>query len=228
MRLARTISPRGSTPQTFPIQTSSSGPRAKCGCRISCSGRPPMPNSSSFRFCGPISTTRRSFPLCSSTRRGSVDSARFLNRPSPCRSHEDRRMAVNDEPNRAPAPRRLRLGSDLWPRVGAAVAMGLIALVIAWIGGFVFVAFWWATSVVVLGEWQRIVRCDRLIERVAIGALALALAAVFASNTWVLWAVAALAVGALAVGWLAGPASQIWAGAGALYAGALVVSLGLL
>ncbi|HKN26377.1 MAG TPA: phosphatidate cytidylyltransferase [Roseiarcus sp.] len=138
-------------------------------------------------------------------------------------------MAVKDEANRAP-PRRLgsRLGSDLWPRVGAAVAMGLIALVIAWIGGFVFVAFWWATSVVVLGEWQRIVRCDRLIERVAIGALALALAAVFASNTWVLWAVAALAVGALAVGWLAGPASQIWAGAGALYAGALVVSLGLL
>src|SRR5208282_2304001 len=43
-----------------------------------------------------------------------------------------------------------------------------------------------------------------------------------------LWAVAALAVGALAVGWLAGPASQIWAGTGALYAGALVVSLGLL
>ncbi len=137
-------------------------------------------------------------------------------------------MAVNDEPNRAPAPRRLRLGSDLWPRVGAAVAMGVAALVIAWIGGFVFVAFWWAASVVVLWEWQRIVRGDRLVERVAIGALALAVAALFAMHNDPLSAIATLVVGALAVGWFAGPTTRGWAGAGALYAGALVVSLGLL
>ena len=139
-------------------------------------------------------------------------------------------MAVNDEANRGSAPRRIgeRLGSDLRLRVAAAVALGLAALVIAWTGAFVFVAFWWAASVIVLGEWQRIVRGDRLVERVAIGALALAVAALFAMHSYALSATATLAAGALAVGWFAGPAAWIWAGAGVLYAGALIVSLGLL
>jgi phosphatidate cytidylyltransferase len=139
-------------------------------------------------------------------------------------------MAVKKEANRAPAPRLLgaRLGSDLWPRVGAAIAMGLAALVIAWIGGFVFVAFWWIASVIVLWEWQRIVRGDRLVERVVIGALALAVAALFAMHSYAPSAIATLVVAAFAVHWLAGPAAGIWAGAGALYAGALVVSLAVL
>ena len=139
-------------------------------------------------------------------------------------------MGLKDEANRAPTPPRLgsRLGSDLWPRVAAAVAMGLVALAIAWIGGFVFVAFWWAASVVVLWEWQRMAQGGRLVEQVVLGALALALAALFALHMSVLGGAAALAAGALAVGWSADPAARIWAGAGALYAGALVVSLGLL
>jgi phosphatidate cytidylyltransferase len=139
-------------------------------------------------------------------------------------------MAVKDEAKRAPAPRPLgsRLGTDLRPRVATAVAMGLAALVIAWIGGFVFVAFWWAASVVVLWEWQRIVRGDRLVERVGIGALALAVAALFAMHSYALSAIVTLVVGALAVDWFAGPGTRLWAGAGALYAGALVVGLGLL
>jgi len=140
-------------------------------------------------------------------------------------------MAVNDEQSNAgPALRRgvPRIGPDLWPRVAAAVAMGLAALVVAWFGGVVFVAFWWLASVVVLWEWQRIVRGERLAERVALGALALAPAALFALHNSALAASATLVVGALAVGWVAGPAARIWAGAGVLYAGALVVSLGLL
>ncbi len=136
-------------------------------------------------------------------------------------------MSVKDEANRA-RPLRSRLGSDLWPRVGAAVAMGLAALAIAWVGGFVFVAFWWIASVIVLWEWQRIVQRDRLIERVGIGALALAVAALFAMHGYGLAAIATLVVGGAAVGWVAGPAARIWAGAGAVYAGSLVVSLGLL
>jgi phosphatidate cytidylyltransferase len=135
-----------------------------------------------------------------------------------------------DEANRAPAQRSLlgRLGSDLRPRVAASLAMGLAALVIAWIGGFVFAAFWWAASAVVLWEWQQIVRGEMLIERVAVGALALALAALFASHASVLGTGAALAAGALALGLFAGPGARVWASAGAIYAGALVVSLGFL
>ncbi len=92
-------------------------------------------------------------------------------------------MAVNDEganAGTAPGPRGSRVGADLWPRVAAAVAMGLAALLVAWTGGIVFVAFWWVASVVVLWEWQRLVRGERLVERVVVGALALALAALFA------------------------------------------------
>ncbi len=139
-------------------------------------------------------------------------------------------MPARNEANGAPASRPLRaqLGTDLWPRVGAAVAMGLAALVVAWIGGFFFVAFWWIAGVIVLGEWQRIVQGERLVERIAIGALALAVAALFSMHNDALAAIVTLVVGAAAVGWIAGPAARIWAGAGAVYAGALVASLGLL
>ncbi len=140
-------------------------------------------------------------------------------------------MAVNDEDAHAPAATSgfgSRIGPDLGPRVAAAVVLGLAALAAAWIGGFVFVAFWWIASVVVLWEWQRLVRGERLVERVALGALALALAALFAFYKLVPEAVATLVVAAIAIGWIASPAARFWAGAGALYAGALVVSLGLL
>jgi phosphatidate cytidylyltransferase len=139
-------------------------------------------------------------------------------------------MSVKDEPSGGPPTRPLcsGLGSDLWPRVGAAVALGLAALAIAWVGGFVFVAFWWIASVVVLWEWQRIVQRDRLIERVGLGALALAVAALFAMHGYALSAMGTLVLGGAAVGWVAGSAARIQTGGGALYAGALVVSLGLL
>ncbi len=127
-------------------------------------------------------------------------------------------------------PRRgaSRIGVDLWPRVAAAVAMGLAAFLVAWFGNFVFIAFWWIASMIVLWEWQRMVRGERLVERVVAGALALAAAALFAMHNSASNATAALFVGALAVGWLAGAPVRIWAGAGLLYAGALVVSLGVL
>jgi phosphatidate cytidylyltransferase len=129
-----------------------------------------------------------------------------------------------------PAPRepRARFGSDLKPRVAAAAAMASLALATAWIGGFVFVAFWWLAAVVLLWEWQRLIGGARLAERVAVGALAIALAALFALNNSILGVLAALAPGAVAVGWLAGRRERIWAAGGALYAGALVSSVGLL
>ncbi len=127
-----------------------------------------------------------------------------------------------------------RIGRDLWPRVAAAVALGTVALVAAWAGGFVFVAFWCVASIIVLWEWQRLVGADRLIERVAAGALGLVVASayamqnVFSLGEAVLGALIALALGASAVAWIARPGSKGWAAAGIIYAGALVVSLGLL
>lgn len=123
-----------------------------------------------------------------------------------------------------------RFGPDLWPRVAAAVAMGSVALAAAWIGGFVFAAFWWLASIVVLWEWQRLVGGERLIaQRVGVGAVALALAALSALHNWAPGVGAALIFGAVGVGWIAGWGRQgIWAAAGVLYAGALAASVGLL
>jgi len=140
-------------------------------------------------------------------------------------------MPVNDEDAHAREATRgfgSRIGPDLGPRVAAAVVLGLAALAAAWIGGFVFVVFWWIASVVVLWEWQRMVSSDRLMERVGAGVLGVALAALFALHQSVLGSTAALLLTAGVVGWLASPPARIWAAAGALYAGALVVSLAFL
>jgi phosphatidate cytidylyltransferase len=137
-------------------------------------------------------------------------------------------MAVSGEdPGTRSAP-RARFGSDLKPRVAAAVVMGSLALVTAWIGGFIFAVFWWLASTVVLWEWQRLVGGARLAERVAIGGLALAVAALFALHNSISGAIAVLVLGAVAVGWLAGRREGVWSAAGAIYAGVLVVSVVLL
>jgi phosphatidate cytidylyltransferase len=140
-------------------------------------------------------------------------------------------MTVNKEDAHAQAATRgfgSRIGPDLGPRVAAAVVLGLAALAAAWIGGFVFVAFWWIASVVMLWEWQRMVSSDRLMERVGAGVLGVGLAALFALHQSVLGSTAALLLTGCVVGWLASPPARIWAAAGALYAGALVVSLAFL
>ncbi|MGA8585293.1 MAG: phosphatidate cytidylyltransferase [Roseiarcus sp.] len=135
--------------------------------------------------------------------------------------------ASDDAAATGPAPQRL--GPDLWPRVAAAVAMGSVALAATWIGGFLFAAFWWLASIVILWEWQRLVGAERLIvARVVAGAVALALAALSALHDSIAGVVAALILGAAAVGWIAGGRQGIWAAAGVLYAGALVASVGLL
>jgi phosphatidate cytidylyltransferase len=135
--------------------------------------------------------------------------------------------ASDDGPATGSAPQRF--GPDLWPRVAAAVAMGSVAVAATWIGGFLFAAFWWLASIVVLWEWQRLVGGERLIvARVGAGAVALALAALSALHDSIAGVVAALILGAAAVGWIAGGRQGIWAAAGVLYAGALVASVGLL
>jgi phosphatidate cytidylyltransferase len=130
-------------------------------------------------------------------------------------------------PTVRPAPRG-RFGSDLKPRVAAAAVMGGLALATAWVGGIVFAVFWWLAAVVVLWEWQRLVGGARVAERVALGGLFIAVAALFALHNSILGVVAGLVLGAGAVGWLAGRGAGTWAGVGALYAGALAASVTLL
>jgi phosphatidate cytidylyltransferase len=121
-----------------------------------------------------------------------------------------------------------RFGPDLRPRIAAAAVMGALALATAWIGGFIFAAFWWVASVVVLWEWQRMIGGARLVERVALGGFFVALAALFALHNSILGAIAGLVLGAGAVSWRAGRKDGTWAAAGVFYAGALVTSVVLL
>lgn len=120
-------------------------------------------------------------------------------------------MAVNEENAKPWAAARgfgSRIGPDLGPRVAAAIVLGLAAAAAAWVGGFVFVAFWWIASVVALWEWQRMVSADRLNERVAAGALGVGVAAMFALHKSVLGSTGALLLTAGAVGWIAGPPAR--------------------
>ena len=112
-------------------------------------------------------------------------------------------MAVSGEdPAVGPAPRRwrARFGSDLKPRVAAAAVMGSLALTTAWIGGFVFAVFWWLASIIVLWEWQRLVGGGRVAERVAVGGVSVAFAAILALHNSIHGVIAALVLGAVAVG----------------------------
>ena len=128
----------------------------------------------------------------------------------------------------APPRQGGRFGPDLRPRVVAAGVMASCALAVAWIGGFLFATFWWLASVVVLWEWQRLVGGERLVERVAGGAAALAIATLAAMHNSILGVAAALALGAAAVGWIAGRRRGPWVAGGLLYSGALAASVGLL
>src|ERR1700677_4445541 len=213
-RSAQTNWPNGSTRLAYPIPISSFAPQARCGFRTSCSGRRPTLNSCSCLSCGLISTTRPSSPRSTNTRRGSVVLALLSNPLRSSQHREDEPVAVSGgDPAVRPAPRR-RFGSDLKPRVAAAAVMGGLALATAWIGGFIFAAFWWLAAVVVLWEWQRLIAGARLAERVALGGLFIALVALLALHDSILGVIACLVLGAGAVGWRAAGKEGAWAAAG--------------
>jgi len=136
---------------------------------------------------------------------------------------------MGDPEKTRPGDRRANFGADLPLRVAAGSTLMVLALGTAWVGGFLFLAFWLAASEIVVWEWQRLVGGERLIvARVVAGAVALALAALSALHNSIAGVVAALILGAAAVGWIAGWRQGIWAAAGVLYAGALVASVALL
>jgi len=119
-------------------------------------------------------------------------------------------------------------GADLPLRAAAGVTLMAVALGVAWAGGFSFLAFWLLASALVVWEWQRLIGGERVWIRVAVSALALLAASPFALHAEALRACLVLGVGTIATGALADPSRRIWAGAGVLYSGALVVGVNLL
>ncbi len=111
-------------------------------------------------------------------------------------------------------------------RAAAGVILMVAALVAAWAGGFSFLAFWLVASALVLWEWQKLIGGERLLARVALGALTLVAASPLALHGSAKSALAALALGAVLTGFVAGadPRARFWSGAGVVYAGAIMAS----
>ncbi|MGO9769973.1 MAG: hypothetical protein ACLPSW_10525, partial [Roseiarcus sp.] len=94
------------------------------------------------------------------------------------------------------------MGGDLPVRAAAGVILMVAALIAAWAGGFPFLAFWLVASALVLWEWQKLIGADRLLARVALGALTLVAASPLALHGSAKSALAALALGAVLTGCL--------------------------
>jgi phosphatidate cytidylyltransferase len=113
------------------------------------------------------------------------------------------------------------LGADFFKRAASAVVMMIAALGLAWTGGFPFLCFWFAASVVVVWEWQRLVGGDRILLRVFAGATSLLAASSFGLRAEGLYTALALAAGAAATAAISDRERRLYAGAGVFYAGAI-------
>ena len=123
--------------------------------------------------------------------------------------------------------RRRRL-TDLLPRVVSSLVLATAALTATWRGGTLFAVTWFVASLAVGWEWQNLIGAARARLRVLILAAALALASYFATRGDFAAACGVLAFAGLLAGLAAGRGRELWAFAGILYAGALIISVNVL
>jgi phosphatidate cytidylyltransferase len=118
-----------------------------------------------------------------------------------------------------------RTFADLGPRIVSSVILAAIAVAVLWIGGAVFALFWLAAGLAILWEWQALIGDARHRLRFLLGAAGIAIAAAFASYIALGIASAALMAAAVLVALIAENRDRVFAGAGVLYAGALVIAV---
>ena len=132
--------------------------------------------------------------------------------------------------NSNPAARSDR--QNFWRRTASALVLAPSALLVAYLGGPVFGLACTITAALVLWEWSGLVTRAADWRVLAPGLGAMAIAAILAQLGLVGLAIAAIAVGAVAtagaiVVWqsaeLAGPRGPLWAAAGVVYAGIVLI-----
>jgi phosphatidate cytidylyltransferase len=121
-----------------------------------------------------------------------------------------------------PLSRRL---TDLGPRVFSALILAIVAGVTLLSGGFLFLAAWFAASLTVHLEWQRLVSDLHAFRRIAAGSLAILGAALLANFVSIGAALLLLGLGALTVAYCAAAGRRAWSAAGVIYAGSLIISV---
>jgi len=129
-------------------------------------------------------------------------------------------------PSDGPAAHR-RPPSELALRVASGLAMAIVALTTAWLGGYGFALLWTLAAILVLREWLTLVGLagtPRLICWIA-GAVAIAAAgaiaegaATTAPQAWI-----AVAIGAAAAAALAPADLRLWAALGVAYAAVVAI-----
>ncbi len=112
------------------------------------------------------------------------------------------------------------MANDLKRRVPSAIAMIVIALAATWYGGILFLLFWTLAALIVWYEWATIVRAEPRTNVIAIGAIAISLAAVLLGSNFPLAALAAIVLGIGVCAFLTSGTqdARIWSGSGLLYA----------
>jgi phosphatidate cytidylyltransferase len=138
-------------------------------------------------------------------------------------------VTVSDsEPVVGAPPRPVASGHEFARRVASAMVLAPLAIVVAWLGGTWFVAFWALAAIGVLWEWTRLVIDGKMWSLVPAAAVVIAAASWLLAARRLEIAIAVLAVGPLlAIGF--GPAGKRnWMAGGCAYAGAMLAAPALL
>ena len=114
--------------------------------------------------------------------------------------------------------------ADLRLRVASALVLGCAAIGSLLVGGIPFVLFWLLAAWAVNWEWQRMLGPHFRLARTFAGGVALCVAAALTVNLAADLAALAVLAGAAVVFMLAATGLRTWAGAGVIYAGALIVA----
>lgn len=118
--------------------------------------------------------------------------------------------------------------ADLGPRAASSLILILGALGTLQLNSTIFVLAWLAVALRIHWEWQRLIGGDQPRRRLGVGALALVVAGVLAANANLPLAVLVIILAATVVGSGDRAGFRVWAAAGVVYAGSLIISLGML
>jgi len=132
-------------------------------------------------------------------------------------------MATPGDPDRGGAERFGVRHTDL-ARVVSALVMAPLAILTAYVGGWLFTLFWAGAALGVVAEWMLIVDRPRARLPLTLAGLVLVVAVALIGTNHPVIAIGAIVLGAGAVAVPASPGRRGWMAAGLVYAGALLVA----
>jgi phosphatidate cytidylyltransferase len=118
--------------------------------------------------------------------------------------------------------------ADLLPRILSSAVLMAATLLSVWLGGEVFSVIWLIAAFAIAYEWQTLIGAARPLARMVIAAPTLVVAEKFAGRGAPLTAGLVIVLGALLAAAAAGSGRRIWALAGIVYAGALIIAVSVL